>query len=60
MKLRISEYGKSFYGGWYANIHIGTQIDGVYTSTLRELKKVIKLKYNIEFEQYKEKRIDHI
>lgn len=60
MKVKITEYGKSFCGGWYANIHRGNQIDGVYCQTLRELKIIIKRKYEVDFEQYKEKRIDHI
>lgn len=37
-KRQAVTYGKSMYGGWYANYHDGEQWDGIHTETLRELK----------------------
>lgn len=64
MKTIITEYGKSFYGGWYANFKIvrdyKTQYDGIHADTLGELKRIMKDKFNIDYEGYVGKRIDHI
>lgn len=64
MKVRLAEYGKSFYGDWYANFVVTSfefyDYVGIHADTLKELKLKIKQRYGIDYEVYKHKRNDHI
>jgi len=42
MESRVLDYGKSMYGGWYANYLINGKFDGVHGDTLREVKEKLK------------------
>lgn len=42
MESRVLDYGKSMYGGWYANYLINGNFDGVHGDTLREVKEKLK------------------
>ena len=33
----VTEYGKSMYGGWYANYTTNGEYNGVHANTLKEL-----------------------